>query len=468
MIRRKYSLLVLLVVLALVGCQAQSSSARTTAPQTAKVQRGNLTATISAAGTVTAQSQIVLTFQNSGQVKDINVKVSDKVKAGQVLAKLNAPDLELNVSNAQTALDTSTIKLEQTKAGPKPTDVASARASLASAQAAYRAALQKYNLDDAQLAVARAQVDKAKATLERAQLAYDWHAHDWLDIKPENSQQKQQLDDAQTAYDLAMASFNQTAAGINDSSQKSAAAQLAQAQYQLDNLLNTPTPQDIVQAEAAVKQSQANLQQAQNQLAKAAIVAPFDGTVGDIYVQDGQWVGTSTQAIALVDLSRLGLAITLAEVDVSKVQTGQAAEIMLDAEQGKTFNGTVTEIDLVGTTTQGVVNYAATVSINDPTDTIRPGMNASVNIILQQRDNVLLVPNRAVLSVGNRKTVTVLYEGQLIDVPVTLGLSGDTQSEVVGGVLREGDVVLIGQTTTTARGVPGAGGLGGGPVFITR
>jgi HlyD family secretion protein len=469
MIRRKYSLLVLLVVLALVGCQARSSATPATASQTAKVQRGNLTATISAAGTVAAQSQVVLTFQNSGQVKEINAKVGDKVKAGQVLAKLNAPDLELNMSKAQIALDTSKIRLQQTKAGPKPTDVASARASLASAQAAYQAALDKYTLNDAQLAVARAQVDKAKATLERAQLAYDWHAHDWLDIKPENSQQKKQLDDAQTAYDLAMASFNQTAAGINDSSLKSAAAQLAQAQYQLDNLLSTPTPQDIVQAEATVKQSEANLQQAQNQLAKAAVSAPFDGTVGDIYVQVGQWVNTSTQAVALVDLSRLDLAITLAEVDVPKVQTGQAVEIMLDAEQGKTFNGTVTEIDLVGTTTQGVVNYAATVSINDPTDTIRPGMNASANIILQQRENVLLVPNRAVRTVGNRsRTVIVLYGGQLIDVPVTLGLSGDTQSEVVDGLLHEGDVVLIGQTTTTARGVPGVGGLGGGAVFIAR
>jgi len=130
------------------------------------------------------------------------------------------------------------------------------------------------------------------------------------------------------------------------------------------------------------------------------------------------------------------------------------------------FTGTVAEIDIVGTTTQGVVNYAATISIGDPTDSIRPGMNASASIILEHRENVLLVPNRAVRSTGNRaRTVTVLYQGQLIDVPVTLGLSGEMQSEVVDG-LREGDVVLVSQTTT-AGGVPGAGGFGG-PVFIPR
>jgi multidrug efflux pump subunit AcrA (membrane-fusion protein) len=76
-------------------------------------------------------------------------------------------------------------------------------------------------------------------------------------------------------------------------------------------------------------------------------------------------------------------------------------------------------------------------------------MNVSVSIIVQQRENVLLVPNRAVRSIGKTKTVTVVNEGQSSEVSVTLGFSGDSQSEVVGG-LREGDVVVINQTTTTS------------------
>ena len=467
MIRRKYFLLTILVTLALVGCQAQTQT-KSTAPQTATIQRGNLTATISAAGTVVAQSQVALMFQASGQVKEIDAKVGDKVKAGQVLAKLDATDLEMAVTKAQIALDTSKVQLQKTKEGPKPADVESAKASLASAQAAYQAALNKYGLSDAQLAVARTDLDKAAATLQRAQLAYNWESNNWLDADPTKSSQKTALDDAQTAYNLAQAAYNQQAAGINDSGLRSAASQVAQAQYQLDNLLNTPTPEDITSAEAQVKQNEASLQQAQVALAKASVIAPFDGTVGDIYAVVGQQVSASTQALALVDFSKLDLAITLAEVDVTKVKEGDQVQIMLDAVQGTVFTGTVTEIDLVGTTTQGVVNYAATVSLDNPTDTIRPGMNASANIILQHRENVLLVPNRAVRSVGTRgKTVTVLYEGQLIDVPVTLGLSGDSQTEVVSG-LQEGDAVLINQTTTTARGVPGAGGFGGGAVFIAR
>jgi len=462
---RSIKILSLVIASALVGCQAQANPGTTATLQTATVRRGELTATINAAGVVTADSQVTLVFQTSGRIKEINVKVGDQVKAGQVLARLDAPDLELNVLKAQIALETSRIKLQQTKAGPKPAEIAAARASLASAQAAYQAALEKYNLSDAQLAIARAQVDKAKAALQRAQAAYDWHAADWLDPQPENSQQKKQLDDAQKAYDSAVLAYNQTAAGINDSALRSAASQLAQAQYQLDKLLNTPTPEDIIQAEAAVKQDEASLQQAQSQLAKSSIVAPFDGTVGDIYVQVGQWVSAGTQAIALVDLTRLSLAVTLAEVDVPQVQEGQAVEITLDAEPEAVFTGTVASMDIVGTTTQGVVNYTATISIHSPKDTLRPGMNASASIILQRRENVLLVPNRAVRTgSGRTKMVTVLYQGQLIDVPVTLGLSGDALSEVVDG-LREGDVVLVSQTTTTSRGVPG---MGGGQVIMPR
>ena len=442
-----YSLAVILMSLMLVGCEGQASAQSAT--QTATVQRGNLTATLSTAGTVAAQAQVTLAFQTSGQIKAINVKTGDQVKAGQVLAQLDSTALEMAVAKAQVALETSKVNLQQTKEGPTAAEVQSAKASLASAQAAYQAALNKYDLSDAQLAVARAQVDKAKATLQRAQLAYDWEKNNWLDADPTQSAQKDALDDAQSAYDLAVLSYNQTAAGINDSALQSAASAVAQAQYQLDDLLNTPTPEDIASAEAQVKQDEASLQLAQLQLAQASIVAPFDGTIAEVYAQVGQQASTSTDVVALADLSRLNLAVTLAEVDMPKVKAGQQAEITFDAEPSQVFTGTVTEIDLVGTTTSGVVNYAATVSIDAPTDALRPGMNASANIILQQRENVLLVPNRAVRSVGKTKTATVVNGEQSNEVSVTLGLSGDTKSEVVDG-LHEGDVVVINQTTTTS------------------
>jgi macrolide-specific efflux system membrane fusion protein len=168
-------------------------------------------------------------------------------------------------------------------------------------------------------------------------------------------------------------------------------------------------------------------------------------------------VDSSVGAVILADLSQLDIALTVAETDEPKVKVGQAAQVTLDAVPGVTFAGRVDEMDLVGTMTQGVVNYPATVVMTDTSGQVRPGMNATVSVIVEQRDSVLLVPNRAVQTQGRAHLVTVLYQGQQIQTPVTIGLSGDTQTEVVDG-LREGDIVLLNATTaTTARGGPGGG-----------
>ena len=87
-------------------------------------------------------------------------------------------------------------------------------------------------------------------------------------------------------------------------------------------------------------------------------------------------------------------------------------------------------------------------------------MTANVTIVVEQRDNILLVPNRAVKTTGKQKIVTVLKDGKPTPVTVTLGMSNDTQSEVTSG-LNEGDVVVVPQTTTTTSGGGGGGGFGG-------
>jgi RND family efflux transporter MFP subunit len=443
MIRHKW--LLILLALVMVGCQA-SPTAQTATPSnvsTATIKRGSLTQVVSASGTVAARPQVDLTFQSSGQITRLDVQVGDRVKAGQVLARLDTTDLELAVAQAQVSLDSARTKLEQTQDGATSAELASAKASLSSARSAYQAALSKYNLTDAQIAKARAQLDKAAATLERAKLAYDWHAHDWLDIKPENSQQKTDMDDAQTAYDLALAAYNQSAAEINDSSLRSASAQVAQAQYNLDKLQREPTPEDLAIKQGEVKQAEASLAQAQAQLDNAILVAPFDGTIADVAVQVGQRAGASTLVMVLANMSQLVVKADLAEADLPSVRVEQPVQITLDAVPGATYAGTVDEINLVGTTTQGVVNYAATVVISDANEAIRPGMNANIGIITQQRDNVLLIPNRAIKTAGQQRLATVQREGKGVDVPITLGLGNDLETEVVEG-LHEGDVVLVG------------------------
>jgi RND family efflux transporter MFP subunit len=384
-----------------------------------------------------------LAFQSSGQITQLDVQVGDRVKAGQVLARLDTTDLELAVAQAQVDLASAKTRLEQTREGATSAELASAKTSLSSAYSAYQAALNKYNLTDAQMAQARAQLDKAAAALERAKKAYDWRAHDWLDPEPEDSQQKTDMDDAQTAYDLALAAYNQSAADINDSSLRSAAAQVAQARYNLNDLQRKPTSKDLAIKQGQVKQAEASLRQAQAQLDDAILVAPFDGTIVNVDVQVWQRVGASARVMALANMSQLVVKADLAEADLPGVRVGQLVQITLDAVPGATYSGAVGELDLVGATTQGVVNYAATVVVGDANEAIRPGMNANISIVTQQRDNVLLIPNRAIRTAGQQRLAAVLREGKRADVQITLGLGNDLETEVVEG-LREGDVVLVG------------------------
>ena len=96
----------------------------------------------------------------------------------------------------------------------------------------------------------------------------------------------------------------------------------------------------------------------------------------------------------------------------------------------------------IGTSSQGVVNFPVTVQLTGADAQVKPGMSAAVSIDVAKDSNVLLVPNQAVRSLGTQHTVTVLYQGQLIPVSVTVGISNDTMTEITGGQLKEGDAVV--------------------------
>jgi multidrug efflux pump subunit AcrA (membrane-fusion protein) len=112
-----------------------------------------------------------------------------------------------------------------------------------------------------------------------------------------------------------------------------------------------------------------------------------------------------------------------------------------------------------------VVTYPVTIEVDDPDPALRPGMTAAASIIVERREDVLVVANRAIQVAGGQRTVTVLYEGQQIVVPVTLGLVGATTSEVAEGALQEGDVIVLNASSTTQSGATFRGGPGVFEVF---
>ncbi len=452
---------ILIIALVIAGYfvyqQMTASSSGAVRAQTATAQRGNLVATVSAAGNVLTPEEATLAFQTSGRVAKVNIQVGDAVKKGQTLMELDTTDLELSLKTAKTNLASSTANLEQTKANLQFA-LRNAQSGLESSKAGLQAAINKNTQNPNQIIVAKAQLDKATIALQSAQGAYNriaWRGDVGL------TQQAVDLQNATIEYQSALANYNMTLATINDSALKSAQADfdkanvaLEQAQKNLDTQLRT--------AQATVDNHQVTVDQAQRNLDKARLVAPFDGFVSVVNFSVGDSAGTGT-AVTVVDLSSLQVKVTIAEVDIAKIKIGQSAQITMDALPGKTYTAKIIAIGPVATITQGVVNYPVTAAINNTDGQVKPGMTANLAITVEQRDNVLLVPNRAIRTQGNQRTVTVLYKGLSIAVPVTIGLTNEQSAEITSGLL-EGDQVVIQTTQTRQTG----GVMGSGPVFVTK
>ncbi len=474
------SLLIVLVVIGAVGYyyyQEQQTATRVSAAsrQMTSITRGTLVATVSGAGNLYAPQQTNLNFQLTGvPITKVNVQVGDQVKAGTVLASVDDSDLQFALRNAQSNLTSAQAKLAALKLPPLDTDVAAARAQIASAQATYNAAVAKNNHAPDQLMSAKATLDKAAAALQQAQAAYD--AISWRD-NAGNSTQAANLAAATADYQSALANYNLAIVGINDTEVQSAAQQLASAQASLAKLTQPPLATDLTQAQASIDSAQVAIDQAKRNLAQAQIVAPFDGTVAAVNYVPGQLApsGSSTAVVTLVNMNNLQTQITVSEVDIAKVKSGQTVDLSFDALGSKTYPGKIIAISPVGTVTQGVVNYTVTVTLDKADPGTLPGMTATANIIVAQHDNVLLVPNRAVKAQGNQHLLTIMYEGNEVQVRVQTGLSNDTNTEIVSATamdgtainLAEGDVVILNATTTTAGnarttgGINPLGGLGG-------
>jgi HlyD family secretion protein len=148
-------------------------------------------------------------------------------------------------------------------------------------------------------------------------------------------------------------------------------------------------------------------------------------------------------------------------VDINRVKVGQPAMLTFDAISGKEYNGKVTDVSSFGAPSNGVVNFSVTVELTDADAQVRPGMTAAVNMTVEQLTNVLLVPNRAVRLQNGKQVVYILENGQPKAVEITLGASADTNTQILSGQVKAGDLVVLNPPTTLT-----APGSGGGPGVI--
>ena len=179
------------------------------------------------------------------------------------------------------------------------------------------------------------------------------------------------------------------------------------------------------------------------------IVAPNSGIIDNITITPGM-VLSGADRVAVIAFEGNPLAtFNVSEVDVSRVTPGQEATVTLDSIAGKSFKGKVLTVDKIGSVDSGVTNYPVMILLDTDPPEILPNMAATADIILETKENVLMVPLGAVQVFGDQNIVRVLRNEKVEVVRVETGLSNDTQTEVVSG-LSEGDEVITGGTSQTS------------------
>ncbi|MBI5018464.1 MAG: efflux RND transporter periplasmic adaptor subunit [Deltaproteobacteria bacterium] len=407
----KWMVLAVLAVVALAVATVVHFNSRTETVryETQPARRGNLTVSISATGKLQPINQVSVGSELSGTIRSVEVEVNDRVKPGQVLARLDPTKLEAQFQQSKASLASSRAKVLQTQAT----------------------------------------VRESAATLDRMRRLRD--------LTGGKTPSQADLDGAE--------------------------ATLARARA------------DEASAQAAVVQAEAVLAVNQTDLEKSVIRAPTRGVVLTRSVETGQTVAASLQAPELFliaeDLTRMELHVNVDEADVGRVRAGQGATFTVAAYPDRKYQARLTRVHYGSTTTSGVVTYETGLRVENPDLSLRPGMTGTVEIVSQEVQDALLVPNAALrftpdssadtTSAGETKSggllssllphpparpkasgevsspakdtkngatgrVWVLRDGLPTPVPVTTGATDGRVTQVTQGDLAAGAALVVGAT----------------------
>jgi HlyD family secretion protein len=220
-----------------------------------------------------------------------------------------------------------------------------------------------------------------------------------------------------------------------------------EAEYNLNQLKNViHASYDRVKiAEAQLEAAERAVAEVQKQLGEATITAPFDGVIASVDVDEGDTVSMATTIVHLIDLTSMELIAEVDEIDIAEVKPGQRAIIEVDALPALQLEGKVISISLLPEVEAGVVLYEAKIGFDaSPDSELKVGMSADTDIIINERSNVLLVPDRAITkdNQGNPMVKVMVNEEIEEEKPVVIGISDGYQTEIVDG-LNEGEVVVV-------------------------
>lgn len=451
-----------------------------------KVKKGDLLAELDT-GTLKDQVKVAQAQADIAELKVDQAMGKDSSGSGESAAVSSA---QASLAKAEADAAQAQDSLDKLLEGPTTADLQSAQAAVASAQTKLQTdqtalkQLQEPPTQD-QLTILRTDLEEAQATLQQAQAAYDkvkYNAN--IGAMPQSAA----LQKATADYNAAKAKYDEATAPPKPEDVANAKKQVEvdqasvkAAQSQLAELKQGPTSADVDAAKQAVASAQAgvdlartNLQQAQgaaagksidvqiaqkqadlaklqlqtlqSQLDDAQLRAPFDGVITEVDAQDGDSIQSYTPVLTVSNPTKLEIAVELQPADLTQVAVGQLAKIVLSSYPKSTLQGKV--VRLPETQQSNAPQLPATlrtVRINLPTPPgpVHLGDLANVTIDVKREDNVLLLPTAAIQTFGGRRFVQLAGQsgGPNQEVDITVGISDDTNTEIVKG-LKAGQKVV--------------------------
>ncbi|TAK12734.1 MAG: efflux RND transporter periplasmic adaptor subunit [Anaerolineae bacterium] len=438
-----------------------------------RVESGVLEQTIDATGNIRAAQAVSLTWPTSGIVDSVLVQEGQVVERGQSLATLAQDSLPASLLLAQADYLEAKTALEDFYNSFSGLALVEAQKAVSDARVAYEDAHYAYESlfgvpNDLSVEDAHAQVILIQDQLDRAQREYDKYANKPLD-NPNRIHAVQALADVQDRYDDAVRTYNALIGNASDITVAAAQSEmlvaeqvLKDAQAEYERLLAGPTAEETAAAEAQLLAAESTLKQ-------AIVEAPFGGRIALALPESGDYVQTGDVAFEIIDDTHYYVDVSVNELDIHEVEVGQAATIVLDAFQERTYEAEVVKVGAIGQDSSGIISYSVVVELLAPDETVRPGMTSTVSITVSESVETLLVPNEAVRLEGEEYVVYVLELGSgLNPILVEIGASSSEFTQILGGELQAGDMIALNpdQVINQEQAGPGIGFLrlfGAGP-----
>ncbi|MEK7629000.1 MAG: efflux RND transporter periplasmic adaptor subunit [Patescibacteria group bacterium] len=490
-IKARPSLSIIVGILAVIVLIVISTSGADKTITFVEVKKGTISQEIAVTGKTVPNSNVSLGFERSGKITRVNVSVGDKVLANQVLATIDSSELNAQRLQTEADLEAETARLTELKNGSRPEEIAIYETELANAKtnlvekindAYIKADNAIHNDIDIIFSNAKTPNPKINITitdpqlktdLENMRLAVESNLNDWKNLSASTditkkiektslylNQTKNFLDKLATAVNNTTnetyktnVSLARNEISLVSQNLNSAESNFSLASKNLSLKKSGATAEGIIAAEAQVKHAEANIELVQSQIYKTVLISPIAGTVIKVDAKKGEIAQAGSPLINIISDSSLEIESFVQEVDVAKISLTNPVKITFDALGEENFTGKVIYIEPAETIVDGVANFKIKVGLEKIEPRLKSGLTANLTIATITKENVLILPQFAVIE-NDKGTFVKKYktslpldakvsadDKNLEEIEIKTGIySGDGMVEITSG-LTESDIV---------------------------